>query len=280
MRITELERANGRTAFRKNIIQPSIWLAVALLLFTLFFPLYGRVSVDGDPFQFICLPNGDPLAPRVLRQQLYGETKAYFMNWSTKQFLSPTMSWGHLSFATAKGIDIAWDLLIGRGCQFLIAFYTYPVLKRAMLYRLETNGMPLSVYSSLSIDRISPWFMFTLVTRRYREGISRHPKTRSYGPGSSSMGMPTFLGFLYICGYILLFQTVLSISTSYQARLAPAVVDPSNDNGLVDMEYMRIPGLIIRDGSRVGLADDTPTCFAGLDPDGLCQLFFDCESQR
>lgn len=88
-----------------------------------------------------------------------GALRVFHVHWGLRQFLSPTIHWGHLSFTTAKAIDIVWDLLVGRVGQFLIAFYTYPVLKRTVLHRLETNSISLSLYSSLSIDRVSPWLI-------------------------------------------------------------------------------------------------------------------------
>jgi len=92
--------------------------------------------------------------------------------------------------------------------------------------------------------------------------------------------------FLYIGIYIVAFPTIMTIATSYQARLAPYIRDPNNSYVLADAKCLRIPGVILRDGSRVGLQDNMPLCMDnhhpenGLEPgiqDELCDLFFDCE---
>lgn len=273
MRIPDRNRASATLALRKNIIHPLTGLAFVVLLATLFFPLFGRLGVDYEPFDWICLPNGRPLAPRFLRTQIYGTTRPYSMSWNPDLILSPTMRWGHLKFASAKAIDIAWDLLAGRLGQFALAFYMCPVLQRVMLQEMEASIVPMDLYSSLTIDRVSPWFIWTLMRKS-------KPKTmgaRSFETKSLGIGIGTILSMLYIACYILGFQTILSIATSYQARKIPAVHDTAIGGGLLDISMLRVPGLVLRDGWRVGLKDDTALCFSEEDPDDLCQLFYTCK---
>lgn len=92
------------------------------------------------------------------------------------------------------------------------------------------------------------------------------------------LGVWTFLSLLYIAGYILSFQTMLSVATSYQSRREPAVMDVTNEYAFMDISHIQVPSLVLHDGSRVGQADMESLCYSGEEPDNLCPLFYDCES--
>ena len=50
--------------------------------------------------------------------------------WDPSLFLSITFGFGNFSYAAAKGIDVAWDLIVGRAGQILLAIISYPILRR------------------------------------------------------------------------------------------------------------------------------------------------------
>ena len=197
-------------------------MTAVLLGFTLFFPIYGQSPIDGgafanadDAFEFVCLPNGDVLTPKVLRYSLYGDQPAIRMNWDADQFLSPTISFGHLSFATAKTIDLLWDLVVGRTGQLLLAVYTYPVVKKTMMRHWESNAVPIPVYTSLVFDRISAFFLITLLRRVCTKRSTKYRRHNIEVRRPSHIGAWMASSFLYIGIYIVAFPTIMAIATSY-----------------------------------------------------------------
>ena len=73
--------------------------------------------------------------------------------WDTDQFLNINLGFGFFKFGIAKGIDIGWDLMVGRGGQMLLALLSYRVLSAVLLHSMETRSASFYTYTAVGFDR-------------------------------------------------------------------------------------------------------------------------------
>ena len=76
--------------------------------------------------------------------------------WSTSDAFYITLGFGNLSFSTVKLIEVIWDVLIGRGLQAFLAFFTYKIITMS-LARMMENGTAVSytTLEALAFDQAS-----------------------------------------------------------------------------------------------------------------------------
>jgi hypothetical protein len=67
-------------------------------------------------------------------------------------FFTPNLSFGAMTFTQVKVIDIAWDLLIGRGGQMLLAWVNYRVLNEWLVYHMEMHLTSYKMYVALAFE--------------------------------------------------------------------------------------------------------------------------------
>ncbi|KAK5116835.1 hypothetical protein LTR85_009095 [Meristemomyces frigidus] len=168
--------------------------------------------------------------------------------WVPSLFLSITFGLGNFTFSQAKGIDIVWDLVVGRGGQVLLVLIAYPIVRRALTLSNENRTTSFPLFSSVAFGGMS-------MSSLYRLCICRDDRGRLAG----SRRAPTRWSWLhltlaFVCIYVLAFPTVVSIMTGYQAVLVPYVLDPENPDNLVKVDSLEIASLLIIDGFRVGLS--------------------------
>ena len=79
-------------------------------------------------------------------------------NWrimDSSYFFTPNLSFGSMTFTQVKVIDIAWDLLIGRGGQILLAWVNYRVFNEWLYYHMEMHKTSYKLYTSLAFSTTS-----------------------------------------------------------------------------------------------------------------------------
>lgn len=145
-------RAGGRTDSWAPVFLPFA-IIVAIIVFTIAFFVSATVwsRYEGS---FSCLPNGTPVYYRNTSYiggiVYYGDVgnNAYRRNtlWESQQFLSIPLGFGSFTFAGAKGTDVAWDLIVGRGGQVLLTAISYPIFRRSMLHMMQVRGTSLPVF--------------------------------------------------------------------------------------------------------------------------------------
>jgi hypothetical protein len=154
--------------------------------------------------------------------------------WDSQLFLSITLGFGHFTFAQAKALDFAWDLLIGTGGQLGLMALVYPLFRRVFLSRMESRPLPGSVYTALVFDRISGTTVFALLGALFPARTTWHLRlpqrrfTRYWGMADQSShakhvtAKPLKLGHgllyisvLFAMAYLLAFAKVLSLMTGY-----------------------------------------------------------------
>ncbi|KAK3113367.1 hypothetical protein LTR53_009410 [Teratosphaeriaceae sp. CCFEE 6253] len=236
---------------------------------------HGHVGGTQFSHAFICLPNGEVRSP-------WQRGDGYYSTWDPAQFLQITLGVGELSFPAAKAIDIAWDLVVGRGGQALLAWMCSPLFRSSLTRAMEAATVPTPVYAAVTFDKISLTSISTLASTLIRRDPRRLP--RDSGGGAVS-GRWRYALLALAFGYILAFPTWTAAVTGYQSRDVAYAIRPS-DGSLVPTAGMDLPAFVLADGARAGLQDYWPIFFDHSQTgyvalaDELRLVFIECVNHR
>jgi len=151
---------------------------------------------------------------------------------------------GGLRFASAKAVDVAFDLLIGRGLQTLLGILVYPLLRRTILRELEVKPLPLPLLVSMYTERMS------LSSLR---ALARPHWNRTFDIRHLCCTIRWRLVCIFlIMGYVLTVPTFLSAMTSYQAESTPFIQLPYSNDSIPATDLTNPPSLLENPG-RIGL---------------------------
>ena len=114
---------------------------------------------------------------------------------------------GPLSFVAAKGIDVAWDLVVGRGGQLVLFWIASCVYTAVLNQVLESTNVSHDLYISAAISSSSLGVISALVRRLFT--------TAAFWPKMCFM--------LYSALYVAVFPTLIAAMTSYIAMSIPMV---------------------------------------------------------
>lgn len=157
-----------------------------------------------------------------------------------KAFTIDLRSQLHLSFATAKFIDVVWDLVIGQGGRLLLAWVSYIVFMDGLARLMETSAVSYQLYASIVFETSSltaTWYAL-----------------RAVSTGHGWRGRAFFAWFGFATLYVLGYSTLMSAATGY--------INPSNiqyrmpDKSLVAPDSEKLQHCWrIENGSAIGLTD-------------------------
>ncbi|KAK5701318.1 hypothetical protein LTR17_022690 [Elasticomyces elasticus] len=250
----------GRLAFHITI------LILIVALFPLLIAELGSYGFDDHPTGMVCYADG---SPHLLAGYDYHQVQA----WIPSLFLDITMGSGKLTFPQAKGIDIVWDLVAGRGGQVVMTVLSYPILRRTLTYCMEKQSVPFSLFSSFTHRQVLVRSLFALATCDRHAGQSR---ARSILTARSWL----FAAMALVGTYLLAFPTIVTSMAGYQSNLAPFAKDPTNPDSLLPVSRMQLPYNVVVDGPRIGLSEMYPAYSEVLsDPEGGLTLS-DCMYNR
>ncbi|KAK4569430.1 hypothetical protein LTR86_003193 [Recurvomyces mirabilis] len=193
----------------------------------------------------MCLASGEPWFP-------WNGTINQYWDVSTALFI--TLGNGSYTYPEAKAIDVTWDLLAGRGGQVLAAIMGYSVIRRSLLYTMEQAAVSIPLVHSIYIDKLGPGFLGSAL-RHFGHWIRPDPAS-----GHKRVSVLRLLSWVYICIYVIVLPTIMSAMTGYQTN-SDIFFHPRTLSGdiLASAGTMKPnPPLIIRDGHRIGLADNVP----------------------
>lgn len=118
---------NGRQSHRIIACLPTLFASM-LTVILLYFTTAGH-GKDGDTFG--CDPGGNPWVygakPRSGYHWTFGRKPDVW--WDINFVLTINAGFGKLNYSVAKLIDVAWDLIVGRGAQALGAVAIYLVFR-------------------------------------------------------------------------------------------------------------------------------------------------------
>lgn len=164
---------------------------------------------------------------------------------ATKYVLAITWGWGNMEFATAKAIDVAWDWAVGRSWQAVVAWSIYATYRRYWAISHTALRHPLAVNAVIALQyyttSLSGLWTYTLGLARRR------------GKKSTSRIATTILVLDVI--YTLLVPTWISAMSGYAVKSEPML--RLDDGSFVGMASLKLCEMIIIDGARVGLTNNT-----------------------
>ncbi|KAF5691495.1 hypothetical protein FCIRC_395 [Fusarium circinatum] len=129
--------------FELSLVRQVLWVScwnlsvLGLLIYLCLLPL--GFSDEESP----CQPDGEFRFGGIDRP-------GRFDWWAPRGFFQITLSWGRLSFGTAKLIDVIWDLVLGRGGQTLMALVSWRVFVEYLQLSLITKP---AAYSTVWLIR-------------------------------------------------------------------------------------------------------------------------------
>ncbi|SMQ48633.1 unnamed protein product [Zymoseptoria tritici ST99CH_3D7] len=230
-----------RPVWKRNLLDGRLQ-ALAIIAIAISLTVFlARSAINGtESGSFQCAPDGSLLLP--------DQTVA--PAWEAKYFFSITIAWGRFDLSTAKLIDIAWDIIVGRGGQLGLSLMAFRTIRRSMLSSLEHEPCHIPVLTRLVLDPVSFLVLWAAMKDRCRRG----PR------------MLLNYGFLVV--YILLFSTISSAMTGYRAVMSPYYPqDEGSALPLVDSKLTQIFPLELMNVTR---KPSNGTCWVRTTPENGC----------
>ena len=234
------------------IRQISRTVAVALPSLLAIIPLVVLAAYSGDVSRKLgyngCLPNGDFVLPFTSN---IWDLRHFFL--ITLAFGSPVDECagpmddyfaqrtgtanvcGGYSFTTVKVIDVAWDLLVGRGGQCALAVAAYRLFRRVLHKLMQGEEIGYDLFAALAFHSGSSSSL---------NALSRHithwapvPRTLNARVAYLAMALSTV--------YIAAMPTLFSAMTGYTSSYAPSLLTLNEDVGSDDFTAIDCKGTLL-----------------------------------
>ncbi|KAF5021781.1 hypothetical protein F66182_6156 [Fusarium sp. NRRL 66182] len=194
---------------------------LVLLLFLMLMPRgLGFVSAA-------CQPDGEFL--------FTSDTESNFDWWAATGFFQITLGLGRFDFATAKAIDVVWDLVIGRGGQTVMALVSWRVFSEYLQVSIATKP---ATYTTVWLLRFqtdpSAVSTLRLMSHFYKRGLA---------------SKSTMFFIIAAASFILAFPTYASSMTGYVPYNEAYI--RTNDGNLVRLIDASPAAFIIHDAYRI-----------------------------
>ncbi|KAF3047164.1 hypothetical protein E8E12_011519 [Didymella heteroderae] len=135
-------------------------------------------------------------------------------------FFTPNLSFGNMTFTQVKVIDIAWDLLVGRGGQMGLAWVNWVVFNEWLVFHLEKWRTSYKMYSTVALQTTS-WTMLGVAAKEFLYFGERSWARFFRWLAVFSMLISTL--------YVLAFPTLMAAMTGYITTYEPYVEDRDHD---------------------------------------------------
>ncbi|TDZ40013.1 hypothetical protein C8035_v004853 [Colletotrichum spinosum] len=167
--------------------------------------------------------------------------------WGASGVFQVTMAWGAMSFANAKFVDVAWDVLFGRCGQALLAWISWSVFSDYVTTSIEVSPVSYETFWAMFLqDSPTAWSTWYLV----------RDFSRSHGLRSRAV----MVFMVAVAVFVLLFPTLGGAMSGYQANNAAYV---NTDQGqMIKFSELKMLAYVIHDGWRVNLTGNHPVYFA------------------
>jgi hypothetical protein len=226
-----------------------IWQPLTLLVLTIaftaaFFATYDpRTSTSERKDFFFCNADGN----------IEASDYSYEPFWDARLYFTVNVPFGSFPFSTVKIIDAAWDAIVGRGGQVVAAMLAYQTLRRSLTLTMETCTVAIPCVVSLCGQQVHLGLVGQLVHTMIWHWGSSHPIwRRPFHAGRVRFGLQVF-----VCVYLLLFSTIVSVMTGYRAQLSGYFGYDSEGTGqLFPISQLVSPRLAMYDDSSRVFADN------------------------
>jgi hypothetical protein len=177
-----------------------------------------------------CYPNG-----------LWSEREdATWRIMDSSYFFTPNLSFGRMTFTQVKIIDIAWDLVIGRGGQLLLAWVNYKVFNEWILYHMELHLTSYKMYTSVAFQTTTLTTLGVLAKEFLAFGKLNWRRFFRW---------LAMLSMLLSALYVLAFPTLMAAMTGYITTFEAYVAD--TDGVFIPSRDFEPVKYIIRDSYRL-----------------------------
>ncbi|KAH7138665.1 hypothetical protein B0J11DRAFT_588081 [Dendryphion nanum] len=156
--------------------------------------------------------------------------------WSSSGFFQITIGGGQLSFTEAKIIDILWDIIVGRGGQFLLAIISWKVFASYLTVCMEVEPVSYQLFRTMFLENEAS----LPSTYRTIRSFFQQRKLRS-------LTAMIFIGATMI--FIIAFPTLASALSGYDANVDSFVPD-KNGSFVPFKDFSRLK-YVIHDGWRI-----------------------------
>ncbi|KAJ3961204.1 hypothetical protein N0V92_002086 [Colletotrichum tropicale] len=203
--------------------------------------------------------------------------------WAASGFFQITMAWGTMTFANAKFVDVAWDVVkslplqltlqasdssqvFGRGGQALLAWISWSVFSDYVTTSMEVSPVTYETFWTVFLDGAPTFWSTWYLMRDF---------SRSHGLRSRF----AMIFMVLVAIFILLFPTLGSAMSGYQANSGAFIRGP--DGEMLKFADFDMIAYIIHDGDRVNLTKDYPVTFARSNYDNTkAHGFFGLENKN
>lgn len=152
---------------------------------------------------------------------------------------------GAFTFSQAKSIDVAWDILVGRGAQFLAWWVSYEVFTDALLRLIERHPAPYEMFMRMGIEGPGIASGWTILVELFK---SRSKRTWAL-----------FFFMLISTLYVLSIPAFLSAMTGYDSRTVAWVSVNGNEDNIVPASFFTSGNYIT---GTINSTFEQPTCEA------------------
>jgi hypothetical protein len=154
---------------------------------------------------------------------------------------TPNLSFGSMTFTQVKAIDVAWDLLVGRGGQVALAWVNWRVCGEWLAAHMERWHTGWRVYAALAFEANTLPTLGVLCTDMFAatQGSKRTWFWRRVA----------VLGIVLSTLYVLSFPTLMAAMTGYIAKSKPYVQD--GQGNLIAFEKVERMVYGVQDAARV-----------------------------
>lgn len=178
-----------------------------------------------------CYPNG-------LWKELPGATWRIM---DSSYFFTPNLSFGAFTFTQVKVIDIAWDLIVGRGGQILLAWVNYRVFNEWLVYHMEMHLTSYKLYAAVAFQTTTMATLGVLA----KEFLAFGKKS-----WSRLFRWLAVLSMLLSTLYVLAFPTLMAAMTGYITTYELYI--ENYEHNLIDWSKIRLVTYVIHDADRLG----------------------------
>jgi hypothetical protein len=238
---------DGVRRYLYDIWQPLalLLLITGLLITNILLPASDLYAFEEPIYDFFCNPDG-----KLEATNAYDSYQSYHQS-----IFTIDLAYGHnLPFSSAKVIDAAWDAVIGRGGQFVVAAIAYRTLRRSLNLIMETCTVTIPATASLYCRQIQLESVGQLIHIMFWHWGTAHLRWRR----AIHIGRLRLCAQLFVCIYVLLFATLVSVMTGYRARLTAYTSYEDDGLGpLFEVNQLVHPRVGLKDGARVGLPNTT-----------------------
>lgn len=149
-----------------------------------------------------------------------------------------------MTFTQVKVIDVAWDLIIGRGGQVLMAWVNYRVFNEWVVGFMEREVLGFKMYAAVAFETTTVGTLGVLG----KEIIAK--QTKGVGWLKGGLRWLAVVSMFLSTLYVLSFPTLLAAMTGYIAKSEPYVEDL--DRNLISWDKVDTVKYVVNDAERIG----------------------------